>query len=62
MLTAAIENAGYTGKVKIGMDVAASEFWNSEKKMYDLGKFRFLISILSYCTERQRERERENFS
>ena len=26
MLTEAIEKAGYTGKVDIGMDVAASEF------------------------------------
>jgi enolase len=31
----AIEDAGYTGKVKIGMDVAASEFL-TEDKMYDL--------------------------
>jgi len=31
----AIEKAGYTGKVKIGMDVAASEFI-TEDKMYDL--------------------------
>jgi enolase len=31
----AIERAGYTGKVKIGMDVAASEFLTPEK-MYDL--------------------------
>ena len=31
----AIANAGYTGKVKIGMDVAASEFL-TEDKMYDL--------------------------
>jgi enolase len=32
----AIEAAGYTGKMKIGMDVAASEFWLEEKKVYDL--------------------------
>jgi len=32
----AIDNAGYTGKVKIGMDVAASEFYLEEKKVYDL--------------------------
>jgi enolase len=31
----AIEKAGYTGKIKIGMDVAASEF-QTEDKMYDL--------------------------
>jgi enolase len=32
----AIANAGYTDQVKIGMDVAASEFFLEEKKMYDL--------------------------
>merc|ERR1719238_1836641 len=36
LLVSAIEKAGYTGKVKIGMDVAASEFWLDEKKVYDL--------------------------
>jgi len=36
MLVEAIEKAGYTGKVKIGMDVAASEFYLAEKKVYDL--------------------------
>jgi len=36
LLVEAIEKAGYTGKVKIGMDVAASEFWLDEKKVYDL--------------------------
>eukprot|EP00878_Enallax_costatus_P045785 GHUV01055269.1.p1 GENE.GHUV01055269.1~~GHUV01055269.1.p1 ORF type:complete len:249 (-),score=98.62 GHUV01055269.1:555-1301(-) len=35
LLQGAIEKAGYTGTVKIGMDVAASEFW-TEDKMYDL--------------------------
>merc|ERR1712070_521802 len=35
LLVEAIEKAGYTGKVKIGMDVAASEFL-TEDKMYDL--------------------------
>jgi enolase len=34
LLRTAIEKAGYTGKVKIGMDVAASEFYKDEK--YDL--------------------------
>jgi len=34
LLRMAIENAGYTGKVKIGMDVAASEFFKDGK--YDL--------------------------
>lgn len=35
LVVQAIEKAGYTGKVKIGMDVAASEFY-TEDKMYDL--------------------------
>ncbi|KAK9760858.1 phosphopyruvate hydratase [Basidiobolus ranarum] len=34
LLKTAIEKAGYTGKVKIGMDVAASEFYKENK--YDL--------------------------
>ena len=34
LLVAAIEKAGYTGKIKIGMDVAASEFCKDGK--YDL--------------------------
>lgn len=38
LLKQAIENAGYTDKIKIGMDVAASdpEFYNEEKKLYNL--------------------------
>ena len=36
LLVEAIEKAGYTGKVKIGMDVAASEFWKADKSVYDL--------------------------
>merc|ERR1712167_149409 len=36
VLMEAIEKAGYTGKVKIGMDVAASEFWKADKSQYDL--------------------------
>ncbi len=35
LVTEAIEKAGYTGKVKIGMDIAASEFY-CEDKTYDL--------------------------
>ncbi|CAH8264932.1 unnamed protein product [Arabidopsis lyrata] len=35
LLKTAIEKAGYTGKVVIGMDVAASEFYSSDKT-YDL--------------------------
>merc|ERR1711933_543424 len=36
VLMEAIEKAGYTGKVKIGTDVAASEFYVAETKKYDL--------------------------
>lgn len=32
----AIEKSGHLGKVDLGMDCAASEFWNPEKKLYDL--------------------------
>ena len=35
IITEAISNAGHTGKVEIGLDVAASEFYDSEKKTYD---------------------------
>jgi enolase len=36
LITEAIESAGYTGKVKIAMDVASSEFYKTEEKKYDL--------------------------
>lgn len=36
LLNAAINQAGYTDKVKIAMDVAASEFWVDADKKYDL--------------------------
>lgn len=36
LLVAAIEKAGYTGHIKLGMDVAASEFYNKEGAYYDL--------------------------
>jgi enolase len=36
LLTQAIEKAGYKGKVRIGMDVAASEFYDADKKAYNL--------------------------
>lgn len=36
LLEEAIEMAGYTGKIKVGMDVAASEFYKEDSKMYDL--------------------------
>ena len=36
LITEAIESAGYTGKVKIAMDVASSEFYKEKEKKYDL--------------------------
>merc|ERR1712226_692332 len=36
LVVEAIELSGYTGKVGICMDVAASEFWVDDKKKYDL--------------------------
>ncbi|KAI8635131.1 phosphopyruvate hydratase [Xylariaceae sp. FL1651] len=36
LITEAIEQAGYTGKVHIAMDVASSEFYKEEEKKYDL--------------------------
>eukprot|EP00958_Prasinococcus_capsulatus_P021736 scaffold2986_cov406-Prasinococcus_capsulatus_cf.AAC.6 len=36
LVNTAIESAGYTGKIKIGMDVAASEFFVKEDNTYDL--------------------------
>jgi len=36
LLKVAIEKAGYTGKVVIGMDVAASEFYGEKDQTYDL--------------------------
>ncbi|KAK4615826.1 Enolase [Fulvia fulva] len=36
LITQSIEEAGYTGKIKIAMDVASSEFYKSDEKKYDL--------------------------
>ncbi|KAI8957331.1 enolase [Daldinia sp. FL1419] len=36
LITEAIEQAGYTGKVKIALDVASSEFYKEDVKKYDL--------------------------
>lgn len=36
LLVAAIDKAGYTGQIKLGMDVAASEFFRKEGGYYDL--------------------------
>jgi enolase len=36
LITDAIEEAGYTGKINIAMDVASSEFYKTEEKKYDL--------------------------
>ncbi|KAG5965919.1 hypothetical protein E4U58_002662 [Claviceps cyperi] len=36
LITDAIEQAGYTGKMNIAMDVASSEFYKTDAKKYDL--------------------------
>ncbi|ELQ32614.1 enolase [Pyricularia oryzae Y34] len=36
LITAAIEAAGYTGKMNIAMDVASTEFYKEDEKKYDL--------------------------
>ena len=36
LISDAIEEAGYTGKVHIAMDVASSEFYKEDAKKYDL--------------------------
>nr|QGQ56615.1 enolase [Cryptocaryon irritans] len=36
LLMEAIEKSGHKGKVQLGMDVAASEFWVEKEKVYDL--------------------------
>lgn len=36
LITEAIEVAGYTGKIKIAIDAASSEFYNEEANKYDL--------------------------
>lgn len=36
LLVTAIEKAGYTGMIKLGMDVAASEFYKKDGNYYDL--------------------------
>jgi len=36
LIKEAISTAGYTGKIQICMDTAASEFWNADMKKYDL--------------------------
>jgi enolase len=36
LITDAIEEAGYTGQIKIAMDVASSEFYKEDAKKYDL--------------------------
>jgi len=36
LIQSAVEAAGYTGKIEIGMDCAASEFYNEKDKTYNL--------------------------
>lgn len=38
LIVEAIKRAGYTGKIEICMDVAASEFYEEDSKKYNLGK------------------------
>ena len=38
LVVAAVIAAGYTGKIGIAKDVAASEFWKGDINKYDLGK------------------------
>jgi enolase len=35
-LVKAIEKGGYTGRIQIGIDAAASEFFNEKENKYDL--------------------------
>ncbi len=37
LIMEAIEKAGHQGKINIALDVAASEFYNQETKIYDMG-------------------------
>jgi len=46
-LKTAIAKAGYTDKVVIGMDVAASEFYNESEKLYDLN-FKEDVSLVPF--------------
>lgn len=32
----AIDKSGYSNEIKIGLDVAASEFWDEKNQIYDL--------------------------
>ncbi|KAH9250099.1 phosphopyruvate hydratase [Batrachochytrium salamandrivorans] len=36
LLCTAIEKAGYTGKIRIGLDVAASEWWDNKAQKYNM--------------------------
>ncbi len=50
LVVSAINKAGFEGKVKIGMDVAASEFWNEQAKKYDLNfKAKGVFVVLLVC-------------
>lgn len=46
-VVSAIKKAGYEGRVRIGMDVAASEFFKAEVKKYDLN-FKAKVSTLAF--------------
>lgn len=44
ILESAVATAGYSGKVKFAIDAAASEFYNSKEKKYEVSKGRFLTA------------------
>lgn len=48
LISEAIEKAGYTGKIKIAMDVASSEFYKEDVKKYDLD-FKVSQSGHNFC-------------
>lgn len=49
LITEAIEGAGYTGQIKIAMDVASSEFYKQDVKKYDLDFKVSWSAIISYA-------------
>ena len=71
LIVIAIEKAGYTGKVKIGMDIAASEFYQDGKYNLDfksnqsnpslIVSIKFLLIVIVKTTNAQLRRSfREN--
>jgi enolase len=50
LLKAAIDKAGYTGKLFIGMDAAASEFFKQACSVFRRHMFRIRLSLAEYST------------